>query len=114
MPAVARALVLGLAALAVVVQLGVWGATKIRTDGALLESWLPWFGWPYGLLLALVLLGLCVWLRIDRGPLWLARTWALVGGGLVALRLAGRPVGLDEAAAHDGWAVKGSNLRPWD
>jgi hypothetical protein len=98
----ARIVVIGMAALAVLVQLGVWGATKLRSDGALLESWQPYFGWRYGLAFAAAQVALCRWLRIDRGVVWLARTWA-IGGALlvVAWLLGGRsgPLGFDSAVA---------------
>lgn len=87
----ARLVVASLALLAVFVQLAVWGATKIRADGALLQSWQPYFGWAYGLAFAVVQLGVCWWLRIDRGTVWLLRTW-VIGGGLavVATWIGGR------------------------
>ena len=84
---IARHIVLGMAVLAVVVQIGVWGATKLYTDGGLLESWRPYFGWPYGLLFAAVQAGLCWRLAIDRGLVWLARTWGITGGALLVLWL---------------------------
>ena len=91
-----------MAALAVFVQLAVWGATKVRADGALLESWQPYFGWRYGLAFAAAQLGLCRWLAIDRGIVWLARTWT-VGGALllVAWLLGGRsgPLSFDASVA---------------
>ena len=83
--ALARCIFLGMAALAILVQIGVWGATKLHTDGALLESWRPYFGWPYGLLFAAVQAGVCWRLAIDRGIVWLARTWAVTGGALLVL-----------------------------
>jgi hypothetical protein len=84
--ALARCIVLGMVALAIVVQIGVWGATKVNADGgALLESWRPYFGWPYGLLFAAVQAGLCWRLAIDRGIVWLLRTWGITGGALLVL-----------------------------
>ena len=62
-----------------------WGATKLHTDGALLESWRPYFGWPYGLLFASVQAGLCWRLAIDRGIVWLVGTWGITGGALLVL-----------------------------
>jgi hypothetical protein len=89
--------VLALAALAVFVQIVVWGATKIRTDGALLESWQPYFSWPYGIAFAGAQLGVCRWLRVARGPTWLVRTWLLTGVTLAAAAwLAGRHVRVEE------------------
>lgn len=87
MPAtLVRCIVLGMVVLAIVVQIGVWGATKQHTDdGALLESWRPYFGWPYGLLFAAVQAGLCWRLAIDRGIVWLVRTWGITGGALLVL-----------------------------
>jgi hypothetical protein len=87
----ARFVVVSMAVLAVFVQLAVWGATKIRADGALLESWQPYFGWPYGVGFAGGQLLVCRWLRIDRGAVWLLRTWA-IGGALavVAVWIGGR------------------------
>ncbi|CAN5716990.1 hypothetical protein BH20ACT14_BH20ACT14_12830 [soil metagenome] len=83
--AIARYIVLGMAVLAIVVQIGVWGATKLHTNGALLESWRPYFGWPYGLLFAAVQAGLCWRLAIDRGIVCLARTWGITGAALLVL-----------------------------
>ena len=80
----ARGVVAGMASLAVFVQLGVWGATKIRADGALLESWQPYFGWRYGVLFALFQLAVCLWLSVPRGIVWLFRTWT-IGGVLLVL-----------------------------
>jgi hypothetical protein len=84
--------VASMAALAVFVQLAVWGATKIRSSGALLESWQPWFGWPYGVAFALAQVAVCIWLDVERGIVWLMRTWVL-GAVLVGLAwaIAGRP-----------------------
>jgi hypothetical protein len=73
----AKWVVIAMAALAVFVQIAVWGATKIRTDGALLQSWQPYFGWAYGVLFALVQVAVCLWLAVPRGIVWLFRTWAL-------------------------------------
>ena len=78
-----------MAALAVFVQLAVWGATKLRADGVLLESWQPYFGWRYGLLFAATQLAVCWWLTIDRGMVWLGRTWAISASLLVVVRLLG-------------------------
>lgn len=83
--AIARYIVLGMAVLAIVVHIGVWGATKLHTDGALLESWRPYFGWPYGLLFAAVQAGLCWRFAIDRGIVWVVRTWGITGGALLVL-----------------------------
>jgi len=86
-----------MAALAVFVQIAVWGATKIRTDGSLLESWQPYFGWPYGLGFAGAQLGVCRWLRVSRGPTWLVRTWVVAGvTAVLASWLAGRPLRAEE------------------
>lgn len=86
--ALARWVVLGMVVLAIVVQIGVWGATKLNTDGgALLESWRPYFGWPYGVLFAAAQAGLCWWWAIDRGMVWLVRTWGVTGGALLVLWL---------------------------
>jgi len=73
----AKWVVIAMAALAVFVQIAVWGATKIHTDGALLQSWQPYFGWPYGILFALFQLVVCLWLAVPRGIVWLFRTWAI-------------------------------------
>ncbi len=88
-------LVVGLmAAFAVFVQLAVWGATKIRADGALLQSWQAYFGWLYGLAFGAFQLWVCRWLQIERGPVWLFRTW-VIGGALavVAAWIGGRGLG---------------------
>ena len=88
----ARAVVISMAVLAVFVQLAVWGATKIRADGALLESWQPYFGWQYGVLFALFQIGMCVWLAVPRGIVWLLRTWVLSAVLLVLIwAISGRP-----------------------
>jgi hypothetical protein len=98
----ARTVVFSMAVLSVFVQIGVWGATKIRSDGALFESWQPYFGWRYGLAFAAAQIGVCYWLAIERGVVWLVRTWA-IGGVLLVLVwwLAGRaqPLGLDSSVA---------------
>jgi hypothetical protein len=96
----ARAVVAGMVGLAVFVQLAVWGATKIRAGGALLDSWQPYFGWPYAVAFAAAQLGVCRWLAVDRGAVWLVRTW-LVGGALVlvASLVGGRSLTLDAPAA---------------
>jgi hypothetical protein len=87
-----RGIVLAMVVLAVVVQIGVWGATKLHSNGALLQSWQPYFGWPYGMGFALAQVALCRWLAIDRGLVWLTRTWAITGAALVLLWLiSGRP-----------------------
>jgi hypothetical protein len=84
--ALARCIVLGTVVLAIVVQIGVWGATKVYTDdGSLLESWRPYFGWPYGLSFGAVQAALCRWLAIERGIVWLVRTWGITGGALLVL-----------------------------
>jgi hypothetical protein len=91
-----------MAALAVFVQLAVWGATKIRADGALLESWQPYFGWEYGIAFGVVQLAVCGWLEIERGVTWLVRTWVVGGALLVAVWwLGGRsgPLTLDDGVA---------------
>ena len=91
--ALARWIVLGMVVLAVVVQIGVWGATKLNADdGALLQSWRPYFGWPYGVLFAACQAGLCWRLGIRRGITWLARTWGITGAALLVLWVVtGRP-----------------------
>ena len=96
----ARMVVYGMATVAVFVQLGVWGATKLRTDGSLFESWQPYFGWAYGVAFAAALVGVCRWLAIDRGVVWLARTW-VIGGVLCAGAwwLGGRSFDLDGGVA---------------
>ena len=91
-----------MAALAVFVQLAVWGATKTRAEGALLESWQSYFGWPYGIAFAVTQLALCRWLALERGIVWLVRTW-VIGGALlvVAWLLGGRsgPLSFDASIA---------------
>lgn len=97
-----RTVVFGMAVLAVFVQIGVWGATKIRSEGALFQSWQPYFGWPYGVAFAAVQICVCYWLAIERGVVWLVRTWA-IGGGLLLLVwwLSGRTgqLGIDNGVA---------------
>ena len=84
----ARLAVLALAVLAIVVQIGVWGATKIQADGgALLESWRPYFGLPYGVALAAAEAALCWWVPIRRGIVWLLRTWVIAGGAMLLLSI---------------------------
>jgi hypothetical protein len=105
--ALVRTVLLGMAALAIFVQLAVWGATKIRSDGALLESWQPYFGWEYGVAFAVAQVGVCRWLEIDRGVVWLVRTWAIAGGLLVAIWLLG---GRSGAGAVDSGVALVSGL----
>jgi hypothetical protein len=74
--------------LAIVVHIGVWGMTKIQTDGgSLLESWRPYFGWEYGVLFAGAQAGLCLWLPVQRGIVWLSRTWGITGAAILVLWL---------------------------
>jgi hypothetical protein len=88
---VALLVIFAMAVLAIVVQIGVWGATKIQADGgALLQSWRPYFGWPYGLAFATVQIALCRWIPIRRGIVWLLRTWAITGGALLLLSIVTR------------------------
>ncbi len=103
--AIARYIVLGMAVLAIVVQIGVWGATKLHTDGALLESWRPYFGWPYGLLFAAVQAGLCWRLAIDRGIVWLVRTWGITGAALLVLWFITGKSELSELTVDSGVAL---------
>ncbi len=98
----ARTVVFGMVVLAVFVQVGVWGATKIRAEGALFQSWQPYFGWRYGVAFAAVQIGICYWLAIERGVVWLVRTWAIGGGLLVLVTwVTGRagPLGIDNGVA---------------
>jgi hypothetical protein len=82
----ARWTIVTMAGLAIVVQIGVWGATKIQSDGgALLESWRPYFGWPYGVALASAQAVLCWWTPIQRGLVWLLRTWVITGAAMLVL-----------------------------
>jgi hypothetical protein len=99
----ARWAIVAMAALAILVQIGVWGATKIQADGgALLQSWRPYFGWPYGLTFAGAQVALCRWVPIRHGTVWLLRTWAITGGVLLLLSIvidtSGR-LSVDNAAA---------------
>ena len=92
-------MILGLAALAVFVQLAVWGATKLRADGALLASWQPWFGWPYGLVFAAVQAALCRVLRLERGLAWLVVAWASTIPFCLIGWASGHRPGIDAAVA---------------
>jgi hypothetical protein len=94
--------VFALAGLAVFVQLAVWGATKIRVEGALLESWQPYFGCASGVGLASLLVGVCGVFATDRAVVWLARTWSTGGALLAVAWLAGGrsgPLTLDDGVA---------------
>lgn len=70
-------LVPGMAILAVVVQIGVYGATKIRSGPGPLGAWMPYFGLTYGVIFAAVLLAYCHFFRRPRGYIFLGVTWAL-------------------------------------
>jgi hypothetical protein len=95
----ARIVVVGMAVLAVFVQLAVWGATKLRSDGALLQSWQPWFGWQYGILLAGAQVAVVRWLRIGRGLVWIGAAWLSgVAAALVGWAVGHRP-GVDSTIA---------------
>jgi hypothetical protein len=111
----ARTVVFGMAVLSVFVQIGVWGATKIRAEGALFQSWQPYFGWRYGVAFAAVQIGICYWLAIERGIVWLVRTWA-IGGGLLVLvwLLAGRAgrSGLTTASRSSRASVRSCSRSP--
>lgn len=97
--AVGRLVVVGMAVLAAFVQIAVWGATKLRGDGALLESWQPYFGWAFGVVFGAAQLLACRALRLDRAARWLVPAWL----STVPLDLlgwaAGRPPSLDAAVA---------------
>jgi len=108
----ARVVVLGMAVLAVFVQIGVWGATKIRSDGALLDSWQPYFGWPYGLAFAAFQIGVCYWLRIDRGAVWFVRTRTIGGALLVLVMVARRQLGAARGGRRDRARLRSRRARP--
>jgi hypothetical protein len=61
--------------LAVFVQIAVYGATKIRTEGALLESWQQWFGLPYAVIFLVLQIWYCLAFEHPRGLVHLRRTW---------------------------------------
>jgi RsiW-degrading membrane proteinase PrsW (M82 family) len=70
-----------MAALAVFVQIPVWGFTKITSDhGSLLPSLRPWFGWQYALGFLALQLAFCLRYRVRRGPKWILVSWLVVGG----------------------------------
>ena len=64
-----------MAVVAVFVQICVFGATKIHTHGALLESWQRYFGLPYaGIFLALQI-WFCCYRNYRRGLVQLSWLW---------------------------------------
>ncbi len=66
--------------LAVFVQIAVYGATKIRMHGALLESWQRWFGLPYAFTFLALQIWYCLAFDHRRGLVHLRRTW--IGGAI--------------------------------
>ncbi len=66
--------------LAVFVQVAVYGVTKIRTHGALLESWQRWFGLPYAFTFLVLQVSYCFAFGHRRGLVHLRRTW--MGGAI--------------------------------
>lgn len=90
--ALARTAVVAAAGLAVFVQLAVWGATNLRADGALLESWQRYFGWPYAVALALAEMLLVAQLRLVRAMRWLVLAWvSTIPFGLLGWATSRRP-----------------------
>ncbi len=71
--------------LAVFVQIAVYGATKIRTDGALLQSWQQWFGLPYAFLFLALQIWYCFAFDHRRGLARLRATW--IGGAVFGMML---------------------------
>jgi hypothetical protein len=65
----------GMCVLAVFVQLFVYGATKIRSRGALLDNLVPYFGTPYALGFLLLQLWYCHSCRRQRGYWFIAAVW---------------------------------------
>ncbi len=72
-------------ALALFVQLAVYGATKIWTYGALLESWQRWFGLPYAFTFLVLQISYCFAFERRRGFVYLRRTW--MGGAIFYILL---------------------------
>ena len=102
--ALARTAVVAAAGLAVFVQLAVWGATKLRADGALLESWQRYFGWPYAVALALAEVLLVAHLRLVGALRWLVVAWAAtIAVGLLGWATSRRP-------DVDAWLALASGL----
>jgi hypothetical protein len=62
-------------ALAVFVQLLVYGATKIRMSHAPLEHWQPVFGWAYGMAFVAFQVGFCRAIGRTKGYWWICCTW---------------------------------------
>lgn len=93
-------LVNGMALLAVFVQLAVYGATKIRSHGALLGIWAPYFRVPYGIAFLVLQLCYCRSCRHPRGIRYILVTWAVRGAVfLVSAATKGRRFYLGECTA---------------
>lgn len=71
-------LVNAMALLSVFVQLAVYGATKIRSHGALLSEWTPYFGAPYGLAFLALQIWYCLSCRHRRALIHIAVAWLSV------------------------------------
>jgi hypothetical protein len=85
-------ILVGWAVLAIVVQILVYGATKIRSGSpAPLSSWQPYFGWPYALAFLAAQLAYCYVGRRPRGYRFIAAVWALSAVLVVVTFLMGRP-----------------------
>src|SRR5271167_3004766 len=60
---------------AVFVQICVFGATKLHTQGALLESWEPYFGLPYACIFLALQIWFCLCRDHRRGLVHLSWLW---------------------------------------
>jgi hypothetical protein len=88
----------GMCVLGIFVQLFVYGATKIRSNGALLDGLIPYFGTPYGLGFLFLQLLYCYYCRRYRG-FWFIGVVCLLSAALslsTHLLGTGRPFQLGE------------------
>lgn len=73
--------------LAVFVQIFVFGATKLHTQGALLESWQPYFGLPYACAFLALQIWFCRCRNHRRGLVHLAWLWLGATALYIILRI---------------------------
>ena len=94
--------------LALFVQLAVHGMTHIRTDGALLEGYAPYFGVPYGVAFLAFQLWYCRSCDHRRGFAWIFLVWV----GMAALMLVTFLVNHSVNVTLDAFSIRSSTSPP--